>query len=269
MLCTRSISGTSKLTSLVFVQVEFRLAPHLRRKPITASDAPERKTGKGSNPFVNPDPNFVLSSVGPSHSLLLNKYCVYRPSLLLITRDFVPQSEGLDRSDLAAAWALLNQFKQRHMMIYNCGYNSGSSQGHKHMQLWHYPDEEKQGFKLFPSKANSEVNITSDIRNVPHKHFVLRLPHNADEDTLVEVYGRLLHEVQRAHKESDGGTDYNVVLVKEWMCLIPRRHSGLERGAGANASAALGMIWITGDVERNVWTAHGVSEYYRYLGIPR
>ncbi|KIX08485.1 uncharacterized protein Z518_03141 [Rhinocladiella mackenziei CBS 650.93] len=247
---------------------EFRLVPHLRRKPITPSDAPERKTGQGSNPFLNPDPNFVISSVGSSHLLILNKYSVYRPSLLLITRYFAPQTDGLDRSNLAAAWAVLQGYKQRYMMVYNCGFESGSSQGHKHMQLWLYPDEQELGFELFPNKAESEINVTSGIPKVPHRHFVLRLPPNTDEDILVQAYSKLLKEVQRSHREADGGTAYNVILVKEWMCLIPRRHSGLEKGAGANAAAVLGLVWVSSKATKDVWTSIGPAEYFKYLGIP-
>lgn len=241
------------------------MVPHLLRKPIIPPDAPERKTGKGRNPFLDPDPDFVLSAVGASHLLLLNKYCVYRPSLLLITREFAPQSTGLDAGDLSAAWALLKHFQRRHMVIYNCGYESGSSQGHKHMQLWHYPDERELGFELFPNNAASEVDVTSDIANVPHQHFVLRLPVDVDLGGLVKAYARLLQEVQRAHARCGSGPAYNVVLVKEWMCMIPRRHCGLERGAGANAAAIVGLVWITVDAERDIWS----SEYYKYLGIPR
>ncbi|KAJ9496611.1 hypothetical protein H2202_007983 [Exophiala xenobiotica] len=244
---------------------EFCLAPHLRRKPITASDAPERKTGQGSNPFLNPDPNFVLSAVGPSHLLLLNKYCVYRPCLLLITRHFAPQSDSLDGSDLKAAWALLTHFKHKYMMIFNCGYEAGSSQGHKHMQLWRYPDESAMGFELFPSKATSTSEITSDIANVPHQHFVLRLPADVDEAKLVKAYSELHQAVQECHAKHGGGPAYNVILVKDWMCLIPRRHCGLDRGAGANAAAMVGLVWMTSNAEKQIWSA----EYFKYLGYSR
>ncbi|KAL6249322.1 hypothetical protein RBB50_003175 [Rhinocladiella similis] len=244
---------------------QFWLVPHLLRKPITAHDAPERKTGKGNNPFLNPDPDFVLSDVGPSHLLLLNKYCVYRPSLLLITRHFARQSDSLDATDLSAAWSLLAHFKKRHMMIFNCGYEAGSSQGHKHMQLWHYPDEREIGFPLFPSKATSTTEVTSDIENVPHQHFVLRLPSKVDEAVLVKAYGKLHKAVEDCHAKHGGGPAYNVILVKEWMCLIPRRRCGLERGAGANAAAIIGMVWVISEMEKEIWNA----EYFRYLGYPR
>ncbi|EXJ63449.1 uncharacterized protein A1O5_11498 [Cladophialophora psammophila CBS 110553] len=249
-------------------KLNFRFVPHLRRKPITPSDAPERKTGKGHNPFLNPNPEEILSAVGPSHLLILNKFSVYRPSLLVITRHFAPQSDGLDRNDLSAAWTILRHFTE-YMVIYNCGFESGSSQGHKHMQFWPYPDEQDLGFQLFPNTVESTVNVTDNIPNVPYKHFVLRLPTDADANNLVKTYEKLLRKVQQSHKEAGGGTDYNVILVKEWMCLIPRRHSGLERGAGANSAAMLGLVWIATEAEKDIWNSSGPAEYLKYLGIPR
>jgi ATP adenylyltransferase len=247
-------------------QFEFRLVPHLLRKPITASDAPERHTGQGSNPFLNPDPKFVVSPVGASHLLLMNKFCVYRPSLLLITRHFAPQSDSLDASDLAAAWTVLNHFEQRQILIYNCGYESGSSQGHKHMQLWNYPDERELGFQLFPNQAQSTVDVTSNIPNVPHLHFVLRLPPGADAAFVIQAYAKLYEKVRQAHAKHGTGPAFNVILVKEWICLIPRRHCGLEKGAGANAAAIVGLVWLTNNSEakRQMWSA----DYFKYLALP-
>ena len=243
--------------------------PYLQRKPIIPADAPERKTGEGHNPFLHPSPSEVLSPVGRSHTLLVNKFSVYRPSLLLITCEFVPQKQGLDHHDLAAAWAILQHFKQKYMMIYNCGFESGSSQGHRHMQFWPYPDEQELGFELFPNKARSDDNVTSDIPNVPYKHFVLRLPKGANVHGILQAHDRLVAEVRRSHKEAGGGHDYNVILVKDWMCIIPRQHSGLDKGAGANSAAMLGLVWTVTEKERQVWDAAGPTEYLKYLGLAR
>ena len=133
------------------------------------------------------------------------------------------------------------------------------------MQLWEYPDEERMGFELFPSKAQSTTDVTSDIANVPFWHFVLRLPSNVDETTLVQAYDKLFTKVQQCHADNGGGVAYNVILVKDWMCLIPRRCSGLEKGAGANAASMVGLVWIVKDSEKSVWSA----DFCRYLGIPR
>jgi sulfate adenylyltransferase (ADP) / ATP adenylyltransferase len=242
--------------------------PHLRRKPILPADAPERKQGTGHDPFLDPPPSEIISPIGPSHLLLVNKFSVYRPSLLLTTREFAAQKDSLTRHDLKAAWSILQHFKQRYMMIYNCGFESGSSQGHKHMQLWPYPDEQELGFQLFPAAAHSHVDVMDKVANVPYKHFVVRLPRDANIDTLVQAYDKLALRVRQSHRAVGGGTDYNVILVKEWMCMVPRQHSGLDKGAGANSAAMLGLVWTVTEDERRVWDTPGPVEYFKYLGIP-
>jgi sulfate adenylyltransferase (ADP) / ATP adenylyltransferase len=136
------------------------------------------------------------------------------------------------------------------------------------MQLWPYPDEKELGFELFPNQATDEHIVKSDIPKVPFLHYVLRLPWNAGVEVVVEAYRKLRHEVEYAHSENGGGRDYNVVLTKEWMCLVPRRHSGLEKGAGANSATMMGMVWLTNDSELVAWHRDGPVAYLQYLGIP-
>ena len=73
--------------------------------------------------------------------------------LILHTTLFVPQTNDLDESDLKAAWAILRQIETPQMIIYNCGVEAGSSQGHKHIQIFPRLDSEK--FQMFPSRATS------------------------------------------------------------------------------------------------------------------
>ena len=73
--------------------------------------------------------------------------------LILHTTLYQPQSDDLDEGDLAAAWAVLEQCKTPQMIIYNCGVDAGSSQGHKHLQI--YPRPDKEGFDLWPDRAAS------------------------------------------------------------------------------------------------------------------
>lgn len=94
-------------------------------------------------------------NVGSAHRILLNKFSVYRPMLVLPTVEYEKQSDPLNRSDIEAAWVMLHAFHSDQMMIYNCGVNAGSSQGHKHMQVLPIPDPME--FTLWPSKARSDV----------------------------------------------------------------------------------------------------------------
>lgn len=71
--------------------------------------------------------------------------------LILHTTLFVPQTNDLDVDDLTAAWAILRQIETPQMIIYNCGVEAGSSQGHKHIQI--FPRLDSEDFQMFPSKA--------------------------------------------------------------------------------------------------------------------
>lgn len=54
-------------------------------------------------------------------------------------------------SDLTAVYAVLRRFETHQMAIFNCGVNAGSSQGHKHMQIFARPSP--KSMVLWPSQA--------------------------------------------------------------------------------------------------------------------
>jgi ATP adenylyltransferase len=66
------------------------------------------------------------------------------------TRNYALQTDDLDLSDINAAWSVLKAFQTPSLIIYNCGINAGSSQGHKHTQVFPLP-----AHQLWPSKATS------------------------------------------------------------------------------------------------------------------
>lgn len=244
------------------------MAPAAQKKPITSADAPERKNGKKGNPFLPPNPEEIVSTVGEHHYLLLNKFSFYRPSLLITTREYTSQEEALTGDDITALWAVMQSFSSRYLGIYNCGYHSGSSQGHKHMQIWPYPDEEKLGFQLFPGFATSENLIADNIPPIPYKHFVLRLPANATANAVIERHDRLLEATRHAQQKAGSGSAHNVIISKEWICLIPRRRSGFETGSGVNSGGVTGCSVVTSEAERQAWMSLGPAEYLKSVAIP-
>ena len=133
------------------MQFRFDLTPALSKKPVLSPDDPGRS--KPIGPFVDPPDEWIIARFGQTHKLILNKYCVYRPMLILHTTLFVPQTHDLDVGDLTAAWAILRQIETPQMIIYNCGVEAGSSQGHKHIQI--FPRQDSEEFPMFPSKATS------------------------------------------------------------------------------------------------------------------
>lgn len=280
----------------------FQVAPHLNRKPVLAADAPERRSNNAKvNPFANPDPAFVLPFQCTTHTLMLNKYCVYRPQLLLVTKQYRPQHEALDAGDVKAAWDLMTQLegealdsdrptgstqgvsppqrspRQRWLAFYNCGAEAGSSQGHKHVQVVPRPETHEISFELFPETATSTTTVAANIDSIPHKHFVLRLPDNIGSDAAVEAYNRLLQSMRTFFNEQgwrnhNGVTDppHNVVFTKDWICLIPRRSSGMERYAMANAMGMIGVFGVTHPAQVPSFTEDwgSLDEHMAYLGFP-
>ena len=116
------------------------------------------------NAFADEDPDFFLQYVGPSHTLILNKYCVVRPQYLLHTNVFVPQNNYLSESDLLAAWNVLSRLESPHMIIYNCGFEAGSSLGHKHIQILPLPLKEE--FEFFPDSIGISEGQSCSKKNI-------------------------------------------------------------------------------------------------------
>ncbi|EPE07526.1 ap4a phosphorylase ii [Ophiostoma piceae UAMH 11346] len=183
---------------------EFKISTSIAKKPVLSADAPERR-GKGG-PFVDPDPEFVVARPGPDHVVELSMHAMMRPHYVLHTRLFAPQTDDLDAGDWAATWAVMNAIDKsgsKPMMIYNCGYEGGASQGHKHVQVFTEPEP---GFPLFPETALSLAGTapsTSIIRHpdVPFEHFILPLIEPITPAYLLSIYQRLLAQVRRAHSE--------------------------------------------------------------------
>lgn len=209
---------------------------------------------------------------------MLNKYCLYRPMLVLPTRDFALQSDDLDAADLAASWALLHAYPSlpSPLVIYNRGVNGGSSQGHKHLQLFpvlQHPFGVGEAVDLlWPAKASSSDVVATDIPGVPFRHFVLRIPSGASADTVVAMHDRLLALTRQAHVDAGNGPDgdYNVALSRSWIALIPRTTAGPADGPfGTSTVGMLGLVAVRDEVDRRRWAELGYTRFLARLGIPR
>jgi sulfate adenylyltransferase (ADP) / ATP adenylyltransferase len=276
----------------------FQVAPHLSYKPVLAADAPERHSNHAeSNPFASPDPAFVLPFESNTHTLMLNKYCVYRPQLLLVTKTYRPQYEALDDSDIRASWSLLSELEAgpghnlgskfpgptsppSMLAFYNCGAEAGSSQGHKHIQVMMKPHSRQIGFKLFPDLVGPECegHIVDALEGIPHKHFILKLPESASADDAVEAHRKLLARMREViisrerWRSPDGKSDlpHNVLLTKDWVCIIPRQHSRIDHSMITNAMGMVGVFWIThpSQIEdyTNIWGP--LDEHMATIGYP-
>ena len=200
---------------------------------------------------------------------------------ILHTRDYERQSEDLGEGDVRAAWVVLGALDSEGeneegegegegekgegiMAIYNCGAEAGASQGHKHLQL--FPKAERSVFELYPYQIELSATESTTHPKVPYKHAVMAIPGKASAEDVFRVYEKLLGEM-RPLMRREGVEDYNVVLVREWMLVVPRRHHGRE-GVECNAAGMMGMVWLKDEGEREGWERLGMTEQLRWLGLP-
>ncbi|KAL2061040.1 hypothetical protein VTL71DRAFT_9092 [Oculimacula yallundae] len=246
--------NTPRLVDSGHFKFQFSCAPSFSKKPIQKANDPGRSSDQ--HVFSDPDPDFVIDLIGESHTLRLNKFCVVRPQYVLHTTEFTPQSDHLNKSDFAAAWNVLSRLESRHMVIYNCGVEAGSSIGHKHLQVLPRPD--KKDFELFPDALGID-DEKNEVRDLPFRHAVKKLSSKPDVEQLVKVYEALKasSRVEKAH---------NVILVNEWMLVIPRSCARLGDLA-ANAASMAGMVWVTKWKDVQDWIDRGPMELLCEFGV--
>ncbi|THV97154.1 hypothetical protein D6D26_06818, partial [Aureobasidium pullulans] len=110
-------------------------------------------------------------------------------------------------------------------------------------------------------------DVSTNIENVPFKHFSIRLPNHADTKTAYEAYLRLL-ELSRETlaRLGEGSRDYNVAMTADWITVIPRRSS--EGPYGANAAGMLGIVYLPDQQEQDRWAQVGYTKQLEAFGIP-
>ncbi|KAL1613939.1 hypothetical protein SLS54_010149 [Diplodia seriata] len=242
---------------------QFRICPALARKP-QLQDAPDdnkptRTFGPGSD-LEFADDKLLLCTINETHHLVLNKFCVFRPQYVLLTADsFRRQDEPLSLADFDAVVAAWNRLSGSHYALYNCMEAAGSSRVHKHLQLFTHPAD----FTLFPDRPDAHA------AKIPFRYFLRRFGSaTPSAQLLLDAYNSLLAEAKQALGVSveASACPHNVVLVKEWMLVIPRRRSNVD-GASANGAGMMGMVWVTDEERLQQWKALGPAWILSQLGV--
>ncbi|MDI1485967.1 MAG: hypothetical protein OHK93_004156 [Ramalina farinacea] len=209
-----------------------------------------------------------IGAVPPSHILDLNAYPVLRPSYLLLTNSSTHrQTSPLNVADVHAAWTAADRLESgshgvKYMVIYNCGREAGCSRSHKHMQLFPCPPD----FVLFPDRTPDEC------LKVPYVYELVRLDPSSSraDDTTLQIFTAYRTCLQRARAvlgiEEGEHVPHNVVLVREWILVIPRR-KGRVGGVSANAAGMMGLVWVASEEELEEWSRRGGFRLLGELGI--
>ncbi|CCD25779.1 bifunctional AP-4-A phosphorylase/ADP sulfurylase NDAI_0F04610 [Naumovozyma dairenensis CBS 421] len=231
------------------IQCLVTLAPNLKKKQ--SNDSTEKDDS--IDPFINPNPDVVISddlNNDGDYQLLLNKFPIIPEHSILTTKEFQSQTSALTPKDLLTTYQLLckldaddedeEEFTSRHLAFYNSGAHSGSSQDHKHLQIVELPS------KLIPfqqSLCNGKEHFLPTFNSEPLQddkisfaHFVLPLPESSEdvnEDLLAMCYISLLQRTLTffqdwTNERPNLSKSYNVLLTKNWICLIPRSNATAE-----------------------------------------
>ena len=112
-----------------------------------------------------------------------------------------------------------------------------------------------------------KLDVETNIPNVPFMHFVVRLPESSTPEQVYKQYERLLNLTKTALKAAGAGTDYNLILVSEWITLIPRRRKGWGPFV-ANAANMVGSLWLKSEDQRDEMLERPLLDMLAESGIP-
>lgn len=202
----------------------------------------------------------MLANVNDTHLLVANLYCVFRPQLLLLTKDtYRRQYEPLDADDLGAAQAVLVSAKYLYYAMFNCCAMAGASREHKHMHILPLEDD---------SQPAGMPSLEKRIETFPFQSF--RSPvESSDPEELVRVYNTLFANTRKALGLSAGVVcPHNVILTQEWLMLIPRQSNDFH-GITSNGAGMIGSVWLQNEAQLKKWTQFGPKKVLSHLGVAK
>ncbi|KAF4555178.1 ATP adenylyltransferase-like protein 2 [Elsinoe fawcettii] len=264
----------------------------------SSANKPLRNSSSRPNasPFLPPKPHvMILPALGKEHHLLLNEYCVFRPMLLVTTREFRLQTGDLERSDCRVAWAVLRTLESggrgyvgvgddrssrtvgrpqemrqaegrrcKYMATYSCDYEAGASQMHRHLQVHPSPE-----FGLWIEMVKGE-DIEDRVESVPYRHFLVGPKADMGDVTGFELYQKVLRRSNQVMRQA-ALVAYNLILTTGAISVIPRSVRVTDQGKdvyGVNAAGTMGMITVRDARERDRWAELGCGRYLAEVTIP-
>ncbi|KAK1672648.1 hypothetical protein BDP55DRAFT_615384 [Colletotrichum godetiae] len=231
-----------------------------------------------------------------THVLAFNKFCAYRPHLLLLTADGRRrQFEGLDERDLGAAVEVLGGLNggwggevkgvggetgQEYLVIFNCGKEGGCSRLHKHMQVIPAPD----AIPMWPDIVDSGPETKADDsgkqqqQEPPFRYFIHHFtgPSPPSTNDLTAKYKFMLRQAtdlipgreKVVEEDGDGravAVPHNVILGRRWIVVVPRVKAGVD-GADVNAVGMLGVVWASKGETVGKWRELGARRVLAEVG---
>ncbi|OZJ06981.1 hypothetical protein BZG36_00050 [Bifiguratus adelaidae] len=275
------------------IEFEIRYAPALAKKP--QSQAVEQTTER-PNPFLPYNPALFVSETA-THNILLNKFCVVPGHVLVVTKDFQPQTAPLLPPDLASAWYCLTNTSTPCVAYYNCGRLSGASQPHKHIQIIpmdpqarHRPPiaavldaiPEKKYCKYTKSQIYTlntlpYINVVTLIEpTIMGKVTTIEDAGHYLSDIFFSLFDAMIQQIRESDLEKGEAfaihdLSYNVIFTNEFMMMVPRGKDEYQVDGlmmGVNSLGFAGMLLVKNEQERTA-VQSSVLKVLATVGIPQ
>jgi sulfate adenylyltransferase (ADP) / ATP adenylyltransferase len=209
----------------------------------------------GRNPFLPPEPELVVSELGPSHRAVLNRFSVLPDHLLIVTREFEEQESQLTLEDFRAAWICL--WQKDTLVFYNSGPVAGASQRHKHLQAVPLPLA-STGPRVPLDPLLDRVVFDGQVSRAPRLPFVNGFA-KLDPGWVEDEGARGSYDLYRQMAEAlnlvgTGAAEarplpHNVLLTREWLLIVPRSQESFET-ISINALGFAGAFLVKTEAER-------------------
>lgn len=272
-------------------------AAHTKPTPAKPADSGEHKPSKPEKPFRDPfakenlEMDLFVTQLHGTHNLVLNKFNVADEHVVLPTIEFAPQEQPLNAADFRAMWTAMQGLEA--FAFFNCGFNSGASQPHKHMQLMTYPSMKTiTGLDMPPLLHFIEQKLqahpagkTVQLSELPFCHFLHRidLAHDADSETaavtISAIYTKVLQEMNTTKYPIDTTQEatssapalpvaYNLLLTSSFLFVIPRKTQAFN-GIEVNSIGFIGSFFVRSNEQRVFFESHGgPMELLRQVTFP-
>lgn len=208
-----------------------------------------KKEGTPFNPFLPYDKDLFVSEISDTHLCLLNKFNVVDHHLLIVTREYESQDDWLTQADFMALAATLAQIDG--LGFYNGGFLAGASQPHKHLQLIPFPFLPEIRLPIDPALMTVQYNAEQIgiVSSFDFVHAIAPLQPSWLESpiefapTLLKIYNKLLKAVQYEINSPKPTRDYNLLMTRNWMMIIPRSRESFQ-SIGINAVGFAGALLV-------------------------
>lgn len=253
------------------IKFVLRVSDSLRDKPKPPKSSQEQKAWK--DPFAPYDEALWVDHLSPTHTLLLNKFNVVAYHVLVVTKDFKHQTDGLDLQDLEATWQVVQAIPQGALAYFNCGPESGASQPHKHIQVVPLPLADDPA--VIPSPLSQMMDrawrdsqlcegAVASVHDLPYQNYFSKLSSRTQPNQLISMYKSLLQ------KCSPGGQppeSYNLLLTRDHMVVVPRRKENIGSVA-INALGFAGTILVNSKAGLEYIQEQGPVKILEAAGCP-